>query len=66
MQSWVKDCVSRNERRQGKDKVPSAAIAATSNKMELPEYSEGFDRLFFVKLYHDDFVIDEWEEEDEI
>ena len=66
MQSRVKDCISRNEERQGKARVPVAAIAATSNKMELPEYSEGFDRLFFVKLYHDEFVIDEWEEKDEI
>lgn len=66
MQSRVKDCIRRNEERQGKARVPAAAIAATSNKMELPEYSEGFDKLFFVKLFHDDFFIDKWEKEDEV
>lgn len=66
MQSRVADCISRNEKRQEKAKVPATAIAATSNKLEIPEYSEGFDELYFVRLAENDFIIERWEEENEI
>jgi len=29
--------------------VPTAAVAATSNKLQMPSYDEGFDALYFVK-----------------
>ncbi len=66
MQSRVADCISRNKRRSDKDRVPDNAIAATSNKLELPKYAEGFDELYFVSLSGNDFVIEKWEEEDEV
>ena len=66
LQSRITDCIRRNENRQGKDKVPKAAIASVSNKLELPKYAEGFDELYFVKIEGDSFVIEGWEEDDEI
>ena len=48
MESKIKPCIERNNLREGKAKVPPAAIAATSNKLEIPSYEEGFDELFFV------------------
>ena len=60
MQSRVKDCVERNEKRVGKAKVNTKAIAATSNKLEMPEYAEGFDEIYYVSMSDDGFVIDEW------
>lgn len=66
MESRVKECITRNERRTGKEKIPSKAIAATSNKMELPSYDEGFDELYFVKNDGETMCISEWRSENEI
>lgn len=59
-QSIVKDCVSRNKERG--EKVPSKAIAAASNRLQLPSRLEGFDELYFVRIENDNFVISTWEE----
>ena len=58
-QSKVKDCIKRNEQRDGN--IPSKAIAATSNKLEMPSKSEGFDELYSVKICNNDFEITKWE-----
>lgn len=59
-QSIVKDCVNRNNERGGK--VPSNAIAHTSNILQLPSIQEGFDELYFVKIVINGFDIISWEE----
>ncbi len=59
-QSRVKDCVRRNEERGGK--VPSKAIACTSNKLQMPSKSEGFDELYYVRIKNNDFEISTWRE----
>jgi predicted kinase len=48
--STVRQCIGRNRRRTGKDRVPDVAIFATAKKLERPSYSEGFDELFRVRL----------------
>ena len=60
MQSVLKECINRNNLREGKAKIPASAIAATSNRMELPDLREGFDELFFVSITEDGFKIDKW------
>lgn len=62
MQSVLKDCIKRNEEREGKERVPNTAIAATSNKLEIPDRSEGFDEMFYVSIKDDGFCIEEWRE----
>ena len=59
-QSIVKDCVSRNVTRG--NKVPSKAIAATSNKLQMPSLEEGFDELFFARITDNGFDITKWRE----
>ena len=59
-QSRVKDCVERNKTRGYK--VPSKAIACTSNKIQLPSSVEGFDELYFVKIENNNYLISKWEE----
>lgn len=59
-QSMVKDCIHRNEVRGGK--VPSKAIACTSNKLQMPSRSERFDELYFVRIENNDFEISAWRE----
>lgn len=65
MQSRLQECIQRNNRRSGKERVPSKAIAMTSNKLELPSYDEGFDELYFVENDGENISISEWRAEDE-
>ena len=62
-QSSVGVCMERNEKREGKAKVPRCAIAATFNQMELPDYKEGFDRLYYVAIKDGEWKIEDWKEE---
>ncbi len=48
MESKLKECIRRNNLREGKERIEEKAIAATSNKLEMPSYSEGFHELYFV------------------
>lgn len=63
IQSKLQDCIDRNEQREGKASVPRKAIACTSNKLEIPDYSEGFDKLYFVSISEDGYKIHEWRSE---
>lgn len=56
--STVSECMQRNELRE--NPVPRAAIAAMSNRLILPSYGEGFDRLYFVSLDNGQFCISDW------
>ncbi|MBQ7357237.1 MAG: AAA family ATPase [Clostridia bacterium] len=60
MESKIKDCIKRNAERQGSARVPDKAIAATSNKMEMPSYAEGFDELYFVKNDGVSMTVEAW------
>ena len=60
MQSKIKDCMERNRQRTGKARVPDTAIAATSNKLQMPSKGEGFDELYFVNIDNNGFIISEW------
>ena len=66
MQSRIKECIARNATRSGTARVPDTAIAATSNKLELPSYREGFDELYFVKNDGEEMTIEKWRDYDEI
>ena len=57
-QSIVKECVHRNEERG--NKVPSKAIASTSNKLQMPSRAEGFDELYFARITNNEFEITTW------
>ena len=60
LESKIKACMQRNALREGKARVPEKAIAATSNKLEIPSYDEGFDELYFVKNNGETMTIEEW------
>ena len=60
LESKIKDCMARNALREGKARVPDIAIAATSNKLEIPSFEEGFNELYFVKNNGTDMIIEEW------
>jgi predicted kinase len=49
-QSSVLEAIQRNNQRKLKAKIPPAAIAATSRKLEPPTRDEGFDEVFTVEI----------------
>ena len=62
-QSKVKDSLERNQRRQGKDRIPEVGILSTYKKMELPSWQEGFNKLYYVEIIDNKFIINDWENE---
>ena len=66
MQSRLQECIARNNQWEGKEKIPAKAIAMTSNRLELPSRSEGFDELYFVGNDGQNMTISEWRETDEL
>ena len=66
MQSRLHECIARNDRREGKEKIPAKAIAMTSKKLEMPSRDEGFDELYFVANDGETMTITEWRENDEL
>ena len=59
--SVVRDCAERNRLRM--ETVPEKAIAATSNKLEMPSREEGYDGMYFVQMDgKGGFSVDEWKE----
>lgn len=65
-ESSIGKCIERNEQRIGKAKVPKCAIISTSKKLELPDWAEGFDKLYYVHMENSEMKIDDWRNEDEI
>ena len=55
--------MERNALRQGKERIPDVGLKGTYNKLQLPEYSEGFDRLYYVKMKDNEFILEEWKDE---
>lgn len=66
MQSRLQECIKRNELREEKARVPAKAIAMTSNKLEMPSFSEGFDELYFVQNDGENMIISEWRDGNEL
>ena len=62
MESKLKTCIERNNQRTGTARIPATAIAATSNKLQMPSYDEGFDEIYFVKNDGETMVIEDWRE----
>jgi len=60
MESKLQPCIERNNQRAGKLKISAAAIAATSNKLQMPGYDEGFDELYFVKNDGSIMTVEKW------
>jgi len=62
-QSGIRDCIGRNRGRAVHSIVPDQAIVATVQKLELPQFEEGFDQLHFVSLAEAGFIVEGWNDE---
>ncbi len=63
-QSMVDKSFKRNEFRE--NKVSKRAILSKAKQLEQPNYDEGFDELYYVKIENDNFLISKWNENNEI
>ncbi|MEN8221264.1 MAG: AAA family ATPase [Pseudomonadota bacterium] len=60
-QSKLKDAIRRNSRRTGKACIPEKGVRAAYAKLQIPNFSEGFDSLYYVTINGDNtFTIKEW------
>ena len=66
MQSSISACINRNAGRKGKARVPNHVIAHISRLLELPNRSEGFDRLYYIQATDGSFIVKDWEDADEL
>ncbi|MEO1528334.1 MAG: AAA family ATPase [Planctomycetota bacterium] len=60
-ESRVDACLQRNSNRI--DRVPETAIYGTAKKLEIPNFEEGFDELWYVRTGETGFDIEEWKDE---
>ena len=63
-ESKIKDCLERNNKRNGKEIIPQKGILGTYNKLVIPTINEGFDELYYVSIKNNnEFEIKEWNNE---
>ena len=62
-ESDIQLCISRNNKRLGKEKIPEIGIKGTYKKLKCPDYQEGFDELFYVSLEGNAFTVSELKNE---
>ena len=60
-QSHLRDCLARNEQRERV--VKRLGILGTYNKMQLPQFAEGFDEMYYVCIQDNSFNLNEWQHE---
>lgn len=58
-ESPVQDCLERNKNR--KDSINETGIKAKYKELEKPDYTEGFDKIFSVKIVNSTFEISDYE-----
>lgn len=59
--SRIDECLVRNAQRSGKKRIPDAGVIGRAQQLELPEFVEGFDELYYVFIEDGNFAINKWE-----
>lgn len=59
----LNECLSRNADRAGKERVPEIGVRGTYKKLVLPQYREGFDKLYLVTAQLGSYQVAEWQGE---
>ncbi len=63
-ESRVRDAIDRDRQRPQAQQIPAKGIAGTAKRLELPNYTEGFDELYYVKLLPEmQFAVERWQDE---
>lgn len=57
----IKEALTRNKERTGKDHIPAKGIFGTKKRLRVPDLEEGFDLLYRVRIDEEGrFVVEEW------
>jgi predicted kinase len=64
-QSRLQDALLRNRQRTGRANIPEKGVIAKHQRLEIPSYAEGFDKLYYVAIdpAASQFIIREWKDE---
>jgi predicted kinase len=63
-ESRIRDAIDRDRLRPVAQQIPEKGIAGTAKRLELPNYAEGFDELYYVKLLPEmKFAVEKWSDE---
>ncbi len=63
-ESKAKACMARNAARSPEQQVPVAGILGTQAKLQIPQRSEGYDEMWFVRLMTPQgFTVEAWRDE---
>ncbi len=58
--SVISESSARNMTREGSARVPDEALRGIAGKLEQPEYDEGFDALYYVRIEDGEFSVQPW------
>ncbi|MCI0714085.1 MAG: ATP-binding protein [Chloroflexi bacterium] len=59
--SRIDDALRRNETRTGTEHIPEMGIRGTHSRLEIPTFDEGYDKLYYVRIESDGFVVEAWD-----
>jgi predicted kinase len=62
-QSKAREAIERNAHRPTEEQVPEVGIWGCAGRLEIPSIDEGFDRLYYVWINNNEFMIEEWQDE---
>ena len=63
-QANLEKAIDRNSRRTGKAKIPEKGLLGAFKRLQIPDWTEGFDELFYVAINEENsFVIENWKDE---
>lgn len=61
--SSLQDALERNSKRTGKENIPDVGIKGCYSKLEIPVREEGYDKLYFVRISNNEFIVENWKDE---
>ncbi len=63
-QTNLEKAIERNNQREGKAKIPEKGLLGSFKRLQLPQFDEGFDELFYVSINDESgFVVEDWKDE---
>ena len=63
-QTNLAKAIERNNKRKGKAKIPEKGLLGAFKRLQIPNFDEGFDELFYVSGNEENsFVVENWKDE---
>jgi predicted kinase len=60
----LEKALERNNRREGRARIPEKGLCAAYKRLRIPKFEEGFDELFYVRISEDNqFIVESRKDE---